>query len=253
MKNHKKHAVLYRMVMPEHTCPYGIKTKYLLTKHGYRVEDHHLRTREETDTFKREQEVETTPQTFINDERIGGYDEVRKFLGYHVRDSDATTYKPVVAIFSIAFLLAVAINTVLSWSMGLAMVIPHFIAIAMVLLALQKVRDVESFSTMFLNYDLLAMRWVPYSYMYPYAELTAGLLMLAGVFSAVSIPLALFAGTVGAVSVFKAVYIDKRELKCACVGGDTKVPLGFVSLTENLMMVGMAIWMLSMEVSGLLL
>lgn len=45
--------------------------------------------------------------------------------------------------------------------------------------------------------------------------------------------------------VVKAVYIDKRELKCACVGGDSKVPLGFVSLTENLMMVGMAIWMLS--------
>ena len=33
--------------------------------------------------------------------------------------------------------------------------------------------------------------------------------------------------------------------KCACVGGDSKVPLGFVSLTENLMMIGMAVWMLS--------
>jgi hypothetical protein len=48
---------------------------------------------------------------------------------------------------------------------------------------------------------------------------------------------------VGAVSVFKAVYIDKRELKCACVGGSSNVPLGFISLTENLMMVAMAIWM----------
>ena len=68
--------------------------------------------------------------------------------------------------------------------------------------------------------------------------------MLAGALSWLSIPVALFIGTVGAVSVFKAVYIDKRELKCACVGGDSKVPLGFVSLSENLMMVGMAIWML---------
>ncbi|MFO7908765.1 MAG: glutaredoxin, partial [Halomonas sp.] len=55
--------------------------------------------------------------------------------------------------------------------------------------------------------------------------------------------LALFVGTVGAVSVFKAVYIDKRELKCACVGGNSKVPLGFVSLTENLVMMGMGLWM----------
>ncbi len=55
---------------------------------------------------------------------------------------------------------------------------------------------------------------------------------------------ALFIATVGAISVFKAVYIDKRELKCACVGGNSNVPLGFVSLTENLMMMGMAIVML---------
>lgn len=109
-----------------------------------------------------------------------------------------------------------------------------------------KLRDVEGFSTMFLNYDVLAKRWVPYGYIYPYAELTAGLLMFAGVLSVVSIPLALFIGGIGAWSVFKAVYIEKRELKCACVGGDTNVPLGFVSLTENLMMLGMAIWMLVM-------
>jgi hypothetical protein len=39
------------------------------------------------------------------------------------------------------------------------------------------------------------------------------------------------------------VYIDKRELKCACVGGNSNVPLGFVSLTENLVMIGMGLWM----------
>jgi hypothetical protein len=44
--------------------------------------------------------------------------------------------------------------------------------------------------------------------------------------------------------VFKAVYIDKRQLKCACVGGSSNVPLGFVSLTENLGMVAMGVWML---------
>jgi hypothetical protein len=43
----------------------------------------------------------------------------------------------------------------------------------------------------------------------------------------------------------KAVYLDKRELKCACVGGGSNVPLGSVSLTENVMMVAMAVWMLA--------
>jgi hypothetical protein len=99
---------------------------------------------------------------------------------------------------------------------------------------------------MFLNYDLLARRWVPYGYVYPFAEAGAGALMLAGVATWLAAPVALVIGTIGAVSVAKAVYVDRRELKCACVGGSSNVPLGFVSLTENVMMVAMAVWMLAM-------
>ncbi|MEL6286897.1 MAG: MauE/DoxX family redox-associated membrane protein, partial [Pseudomonadota bacterium] len=120
-----------------------------------------------------------------------------------------------------------------------------FIATAMVLLGLQKLQDIEGFSTMFLGYDLLARRWVPYGKVYPFAETGAGLLMLAGALTWLAAPVALIIGTIGAVSVFKAVYIDKRELKCACVGGASTVPLGFISLTENLIMIAMALWMLS--------
>lgn len=229
--------------MLDHTCPYGLKSLYLLKKHGYSVEDNHLTTREATDAFKTKYNVETTPQAFIGEERIGGYAALRKHFGQKVLESGDTTYKPVVAIFAVGFLLAIAVGLLTNWSMGYGMVLPHFISITMVLLALMKLRDVEGFSTMFLNYDLLAKRWIPYGYIYPYVELAAGLLMFVGVLSFISIPLALFIGGIGAWSVFKAVYIEKRELKCACVGGDTNVPLGFVSLTENLMMVGMAVWM----------
>jgi hypothetical protein len=84
---------------------------------------------------------------------------------------------------------------------------------------------------------------VRYGYIYPFAEALAGVLMIAGALLWIAAPVALFIGTVGAVSVFKAVYIDKRELKCACVGGGSNVPLGFVSLTENLMMMFMGLWM----------
>lgn len=232
------------MVMPEHTCPYGLKTRHLLRKHGFTVEDHPLTTHEATESFKAERRVATTPQTFINGERVGGYEDVRRHLGCAVRGNNETTYQPVIAVFATALLLALAMNSAMSWSMGYAMVVPHSISIAMVLLALMKLRDVESFATMFLNYDVLAQRWVPYGYVYPYAEFTAGLLMLAGVLIAVSVPLALTIGGIGTWSVFKAVYLEGRELKCVCVGGDTKVPLGFVSLSENLMMVGMAVWMI---------
>jgi len=242
-----RRATLYRMVMKEHVCPYGLKARHLLKSQGYAVEDHWLTTREETDAFKAQHGVETTPQTFIDGQRIGGYDDLRRFFGKRVRDPKALTYTPVLAVFAVAALMALAVSHAAFGSPFTVRAVEWFIAFSMSLLAMLKLRDVETFSSMFLGYDLLAKRWVPYAYIYPFAELLAGILMASGVLTWLSAPVGLFIGGVGAVSVFKAVYIDKRDLKCACVGGDSNVPLGFVSLIENLMMIAMAIWMLAMK------
>ena len=237
-----KQATIYRMVMQEHTCPYGLKAKDLLRRQGYEVEDHWLRTREETDAFKAQQGVKTTPQTFIGGERVGGYDDLRRFFGKTVRDPKAVTYRPVIAVFSMTAVMALAVSYAVLGTPFTVRAGEWFIAFSMCVLALLKLQNVESFSSMFLNYDLLAKKWVPYSYIYPFAEGGAGVLMAAGALTWLSVPVALVIGTIGAVSVFKAVYVDRRELKCACVGGDSNVPLGFISLTENVMMVAMAVW-----------
>lgn len=255
--------------MPGHICPYGLKALHLLESKGYAVDDHPLETKAATEVFKAQHGVQTTPQVWIDGERIGGYDALREHFGEEVKDEDETTYRPVVALFLVAAALSVAIGWAFALGgygtgpLGLPVgagsgtagdlvaqtfswaLLPRFVAIAMTLLALQKLQDVESFSTMFLNYDLLARKWVPYGYVYPYGEAIAGVLMLAGALPIISAPIALFIGGVGAVSVFKAVYIDQRELKCACVGGGSNVPLGFVSLTENLFMLGMGAWTLA--------
>ncbi|TNC45305.1 glutaredoxin [Rubellimicrobium rubrum] len=239
-------AVLYRMVTPEHICPFGLKALGLLKRYGYEVEDHPLRSREEQDAFKAEHGVKTTPQVWIDGERIGGHDDLRRHLGLAVADPKALTYTPVLAIFGMAAALALAV----AWgTMGgaEALLTTHtlqlFLGFATALLALQKLRDVEAFSNGFLGYDLLAQRYPRYAYVYPWAEALVGLLMVAGTLLWLWAPVALVIGGIGAVSVFKAVYLDRRELKCACVGGNSNVPLGFVSLTENLVMIGMAIWM----------
>ena len=237
-------AIVHRMVTAEHVCPYGLKAVDLLKRKGFQVDDRHLKTREETDAFKAEHGVKTTPQVFIDGTRVGGYEDLRRHFGMKVRDPKATSYRPVIALFAMTALMAMAVSQATFGTPFTGRAIEWFIAISMCALALLKLQDVESFSSMFLGYDLLAKRWVPYSYIYPFAEGAAGVLMLAGVLTWLSAPLALFIGGIGAVSVFKAVYIDKRDIKCACVGGNSRVPLGFVSLTENLMMVGMAVWML---------
>lgn len=244
MNNPKNARVdLYRMVMEKHVCPFGLKSRYLLKSQGYEVNDHWLTTREETDAFKQKHDVETTPQTFIDGQRIGGNDELRRYLGKPVKDPDATTYTPVIAVFAMAALMALAGSWASEGVLLSVRAAEWFIAFAMCILAVQKLRDIDSFATMFLGYDLLARRWVPYAYLYAFGEALAGILMVARTLTWISAPVALLIGGVGAVSVFYAVYVQKRELKCACMGGSSNVPLGFISLTENLMMVAMGLWM----------
>lgn len=241
---------LYRMVMEKHVCPFGLKSLHLLKSEGFEVNDHWLTTREETDAFQQKHHVDATPQTFIDGERIGGNDDLRRHLGKSVKDPEATTYTPVVAVFAMAALMALAVSWASEGALLTVRAAEWFIAFAMCLLATQKLRDIDSFATMFLGYDLLARRWVPYAYLYAFGEALAGILMIGHTLTWISAPVALLIGGVGAVSVFYAVYVQKRELKCACMGGNSNVPLGFVSLTENLMMVAMAIWM---PLSGLVL
>lgn len=73
-------AVLYRMVLPDHTCPFGTRAKQMLEDAGYEVDDRVLSSREEVDAFQEEHDVETTPQVFIEGERIGGSDDLERYL-----------------------------------------------------------------------------------------------------------------------------------------------------------------------------
>ena len=106
MPHPEKTAILYRMVMPDHVCPYGRKSLWLLKRKGYRVDDRHLTTRAETDAFKAKHDVKTTPQTFIDGRRIGGHDDLRRFFGQKVPAPGQTSYTPVLAVFAVALLIA---------------------------------------------------------------------------------------------------------------------------------------------------
>jgi glutaredoxin 3 len=73
-------ATLYRMKLPDHECPYGLLAKRMLNDAGYKVDDRLLTSREDVDAFQAEQGVETTPQIFIDGERIGGSEELASYL-----------------------------------------------------------------------------------------------------------------------------------------------------------------------------
>lgn len=240
----KKTATLYRMVTPDHLCPWGIKAKDLLRRNGYEVEDHLLESKEANDAYKREHGVSETPQIYLEGNRLGGHDALRDHLGMGPDPKEGTTYQPVLAVFAVTLPMALTTAWAIDEAISVIRVVELFVAFSMCVLGILKLRDLLSFATGFIQYDLLARRYVPYSYVYPFVEAGAGVFMIAGIATWVVAPAALLVSTIGAVSVIKAVYLEKRDLNCACVGGGSRVPLGFISLTENLMMMTIAIWMM---------
>lgn len=75
-----REATLYRMVLPDHVCPFGVRAKQMLEQAGYAVDDRQLTTREDVDAFMSEHGVDTTPQIFIDGRRVGGADDLEHML-----------------------------------------------------------------------------------------------------------------------------------------------------------------------------
>lgn len=76
-------ATIYRMVLPDHECPFGRRALDLLRDNNFEVEEHQLTSREEVDAFKAEHGVATTPLIWVDGKKIGGSTELAKFLTAH--------------------------------------------------------------------------------------------------------------------------------------------------------------------------
>jgi glutaredoxin len=226
------------MDLPDHACPWGLRAVRLLQERRIPFEDHRLTSAEEVEAFKAAHGVATTPQVFAGDGRIGGYRDLAGRLGVRPEAADLS-YAPVVAVFLTAGLM----------SLVLAAGVGGFMGFAICLLAMLKLMDVQAFAASFRKYDLLSQRWRPWGRLYPGIELLVGLGVLfqpeptaaAQLVGAVAVWL----GAMGMVSVGKAVFIDHLALNCACVGGNSKTPLGVVSFAENLIMAAMGAVMLA--------
>ncbi len=76
----EKRATLYRMVLPDHVCPFGVRARELLLERGYDIDDRVLRTRDEVEAVKDEFGVATTPVIFVGEERFDGSDALERAL-----------------------------------------------------------------------------------------------------------------------------------------------------------------------------
>ncbi len=76
----QRKAVLHRMVLPDHECPYGLRAKAMLEEAGFEIEEHILRSREEVDSFKDEHDLSTTPLIVIDGNEVGGASDLERYL-----------------------------------------------------------------------------------------------------------------------------------------------------------------------------
>jgi glutaredoxin len=231
---------LYRLDGPGHHCAHGERARRLLQDHGIPFQDHRLTSHQEAEAFKAAHGVTSTPQVYAGGKRIGGASDLAARLGVSVAAGESAaadaprSYRPVLVVFVVAGLAA--------WA--LAVGVAGFMGLAVTFLATLKLMDPPAFRRGFNRYDLLAARWKGYGRLYPWLELLVGLALLGRWGLPPLGVLAVAIGLEGALSVVRAVWIEKRDLDCACIGGNNRTPLGFLSLLENAAMGAMGVAML---------
>ncbi|MBP9883167.1 MAG: cation transporter [Chitinophagales bacterium] len=152
------------------------------------------------------------------------------------------TYKPLLLIFgyiTIVSLLA-ALNR---GSFDMNGWMNNFMAGFFITFSLFKMLDLKGFAEGYSTYDLLAKRWFSYGYIYPFIELFFGIALLTGMNQMIIYGLIVAIMSFSTIGVIQSL-LKKQIIQCACLGTIFKLPLGTVTLFEDLLMVAMAGFMI---------
>lgn len=103
-----------------------------------------------------------------------------------------------------------------------------------------KLLDIRGFADGYATYDLLARRWHGYGYIYPFLELSLGILYLTQWMPTVTQLATVIIMGFSSIGVINSL-LKKQKFQCACLGTLLKVPLSIVTLIEDLTMVILAI------------
>lgn len=144
-------------------------------------------------------------------------------------------YMPLVAMSAVSMAEALVLHH--SYAMPL---MTGFMGVWLIQFGLVKLFDLDGFVAMFRQYDVLAKRMHFYGYAFPFIELGLGLAYLGRFLPSVTSVVLLFIAGINLVGILSS-YHRRGELHCACMGATVKIPLGFVAVVENGLMIVMAI------------
>ena len=154
-----------------------------------------------------------------------------------------TTYRPLLTIVGLIALVTVLAQAPFPGGLDGATWMRHFMAGFFVVFAGFKLLDVRGFAESYAMYDVIAGRWRGWGYVYPFVELGLGLAYLTDVAPFWTNVATVVILGVSAVGVIRSV-LDRRAIKCACLGTGFNLPMSTVTIVEDVGMVAMAAWML---------
>lgn len=160
-----------------------------------------------------------------------------------VPEPSLTTYRPLLLI--VGFIMGVSLLAQYpfdDFSGGLWM--RHFMAGFFIVFAFFKLLNIQGFADSYGMYDIVAAKWSGWGYVYPFVELGLGVLYLINIFPFWTNLATIVVLGVSSVGVIQS-NLNKRKIKCACLGDVFNLPMSTVTIVEDVSMVAMAGLMLA--------
>lgn len=152
------------------------------------------------------------------------------------------TYQPLLTI--VAYILGVSLVVELGQSnFEHTRWMTNFMAGFFLVFSFFKMLNIRAFASSYAMYDLLAMRWQAYGLIYPFIELGLGISYLISYQPYTTNLVTLIVMAFSSLGVIQSV-INKQKIRCACLGTVFNLPMSTVTIIEDLLMAGMAAWML---------
>ena len=149
--------------------------------------------------------------------------------------------KPLLIIFIYISVASILMNFK-NWNSGEAML--DFMGLFYIVFSFFKMLDLKGFPESFRMYDPLAKRFPIYGWIYPFIETALGLMLLMRFEIKIALIITLIVLGITTIGVTKTL-LDKKSIRCACLGTALKLPMTEATFIENIIMIAMAISMLT--------
>lgn len=168
--------------------------------------------------------------------------EKEEIITEDIAEVSFTTYRPLIIIISFILGVTVLAQYPLNDFDGMLWM-RHFMAGFFIVFSFFKLLNLSGFASSYSMYDIIAGKWYNWGYIYPFVELGLGIVYLIGIMPFwVNVATIIVLG-ISSIGVIQS-NLNKRKIKCACLGDVFNLPMSTVTIIEDLTMVLMAIGML---------